>query len=249
MLAKTAAALFFALLAAGACHRAGRESKSDDAAAVSATALPMRAAAPAASSTASDGGPQGDLEAEACEEMQRCVAKYAKPKLASADIARFLREGRAACFRPQWQKTVPASCFQFPPLGVDGRNGKLVDVQYEVCCGDVLAPDQGSIALRYHAVPSTECCARGGDPVVSGAWGNYLGCAPPETQDVSLWRDPRRPGGPLEPATLSACHPGKLIFKDGFMAPNPAAVCQKAREPDAFGQRITCRVARPSPGH
>jgi hypothetical protein len=120
-------------------------------------------------------------------------------------------------------------------LGVDQRNGKHVKMFRDY--------GYGFVSLYYSDVPARDCCSVGGEPIFGGEWGGYLGCTPPKIPDPGLY--PKPPDGHLEPATTSACWPGKRRFNDGLLVPIPGIICENRGTPDALGRFPRCRRAPP----
>ena len=157
-----------------------------------------------------DQGPSPDSE------VAKCVARYSKPHLSPADIRAFIEHGDRECFVRGDPKRLADQGRCLPlSLGVDTRNGKALEIVYH--CSDV-CPDYGGVLFRYANTSRAECCATGGYPRHSPAWGSYEGCAPPElsllgTGNIRYF--PRHPDRPWEPGTTSPCDPTKVVFGDG----------------------------------
>jgi hypothetical protein len=146
------------------------------------------------------------------DEVARCVARYAKPKLTPEDVGRFVHGGIGQCFAlyhdPE-KLAAQGACLPLT-LGKDARNQKSVQIRY--MCSDV-CPSQGTIVVRYEGVSQAECCKLGGHPQKDPAWGGYRGCAPPEVPLPRFLY--RRPGRGMAQATRDPCDPSQVRFDDG----------------------------------
>lgn len=172
-----------------------------------------------------------------CDESEtaRCVARYARAQLSPADIKRFLEEGRSACVSSNDEAKIRQQRACLPlSLGVDARNGKLVEL-----VGFGVEPLY-FVEPRYVGVLESECCATGGVPEwTPGCFGRtYAGCSPPET--LISFNYPRQPGGFMVSARTSPCKPGQILFADGQAMQDPNLTCKKLPHKDALGQTLGC---------
>ena len=172
------------------------------------------AAVPAASSAPPAAEPE--------EVGLECFGRYAKPRLSHADIQQFVDEGLSRCFA----NADPVKLLRQAPhhptfLGIDSRNGKLLEVYYH--CSDI-CPGYGGVNIRYAEVAMEDCCAVGGWALHDPAWGGYLGCAPPESEPTFAFS--RVPGGAKEPAKQNPCDPSQVIFADGTSVKDPGITCK-----------------------
>lgn len=123
---KYAAALAFTLVVVAVC-RSGCESSVGGEVAPRAAPI-AHSGGPATVPPAGDAGPMASRVTvqrgpdEACETIRRCVATYAKVRLESADLNRFLTERRAACFPSHWQQTALPMALWYPTRTSSARS-------------------------------------------------------------------------------------------------------------------------------
>ena len=153
------------------------------------------------------------------DHVATCLARYSKPKLAPADIRRFIEQGQSECFVRGDPKKLAKQAVHLPfSLGIDARNGKAVEVVY--MCSDI-CPAYGSTYVLYAGISEDACCASGGLPL-KYSMGGVLGCLPPESPPpLARFYFPRHPGGPPELATRAPCEPTRITFDDGTVMTAP----------------------------
>jgi hypothetical protein len=208
----------------------------------SSSATPAEISAP--SPSASRAGPPGSLTATPprrpavvdCAAVASCVARFAKPRLSTADIRDFASTG-GTCFATQkeilWQQR---RCLPLT-LGTDVRNGMELEVAY--FCAD-LCPEYGRILLQYRDVAGRDCCRRGGYPVSFGAPIRSSWCAPPEFLARKQYRR-RRPGAPNEPVARSPCDSSQVVFEDGTVINDPRTPAVEA-DCDCPPRSLACHM-------
>jgi hypothetical protein len=113
-----------------------------------------------------------------CEDADliTCLQPFALETLSPSALAR-LRVEALGCFsKDKAEERRQAACLPLV-MGSDAQGRGKVSLNYY--CED-LCPDQGGVVPQFESLRTVEaCCAAAGDPLMSGAFGDFRACMPP----------------------------------------------------------------------